>query len=142
MSNNNNNPGTVLASAVDAEMKQLQAIEAEAQQFQLHLHTLMGQETENEMVHQELALVGSSSQIYKQIGPVLMKQDIEDAKQAVSRRLEFIRSEKSKVESKIEDAVKRRNELAKKIQKMQAGLQEATARAIQAISQEHQNQVK
>jgi prefoldin beta subunit len=40
-----------------------------------------------------LDLLEPDSVIYKQMGPALVKQDFEEAKQAVARRLEFINKE-------------------------------------------------
>ena len=42
---------------------------------------------------QELDLVGDDAVVYKLIGPVLVKQDLADAKQTVEKRLEYIRKE-------------------------------------------------
>ena len=36
---------------------------------------------------------GSESIIYKQVGPVLIKNDLEEAKETVTKRLEFIEGE-------------------------------------------------
>ena len=44
-------------------------------------------------VFQELDLVADDAVVYKLIGPVLVKQDLADAKQTVEKRLEYIRKE-------------------------------------------------
>lgn len=42
---------------------------------------------------QELALLEDSAVVYKLVGPVLVKQDLEEAKQTVDKRLEYITQE-------------------------------------------------
>lgn len=101
------------------------------------LQIVVGQETENEMVLQELNLQQSDSAVYKQVGPVLIKQNLEEAQETVRKRLEFIASEKKGLEGKIQATEKEGNELALKIQKMQSNLQQTTADAVRAITAEH-----
>lgn len=42
---------------------------------------------------QELALLDSQNTVYKLIGPVLVKQDLDEAKVTVGKRLEYINGE-------------------------------------------------
>ena len=44
-------------------------------------------------ISQELDLVEDGAVVYKLIGPVLVKQDLSEAKQTVDKRLEYIRKE-------------------------------------------------
>jgi prefoldin beta subunit len=110
MASNPNNPGNILASAVDAEVQKFRVIQEDLQQLQTDLQIVMGQETENEMVEQELALMTDSAIVYKMIGPVLIKQPLEDATQTVKKRLEFIREEIKKMESKMSEKQKQGQE--------------------------------
>lgn len=48
---------------------------------------------ENEQVAKEFAKLTENNQIYKLIGPVLVKQDQVEAKTNVEKRIEFIRGE-------------------------------------------------
>lgn len=133
------NPGTILASAVDAEVAKFRNLQQELQNLQANYQTVMGQQTENELVAAELDLIHNNDTVYKMIGPVLIKQDLEEARDTVQKRLEFIRSEKEKLEAKIESTEKAGNDRATKIQKMQAQLQQVTAQAVRAIAEEHNN---
>lgn len=47
----------------------------------------------NLLTFQELDLLESSSTVYKLIGPVLVKQDLDEAKATVGKRLEYITGE-------------------------------------------------
>jgi prefoldin beta subunit len=42
---------------------------------------------------QELAILEGAATVYKLVGPVLVKQDLEEAKQTVDKRLGYITSE-------------------------------------------------
>jgi prefoldin beta subunit len=132
-----NNPGTVMASAVDSQMAQFRELQGELATLRGDLGTVLGQETENELVLLELDELTGESKVYKLLGPVLLPQDLSEAQQTVKKRLEFIRSEKERLERKVADTEVRGNALASKIQQLQAGLQQTTADAVRAIAQEH-----
>eukprot|EP00891_Asterochloris_glomerata_P000385 jgi/Astpho2/385/gw1.00011.186.1_t len=53
------------------------------------------------MVLQELKLLEEDANVYKLVGPVLVKQDLVEAKANVSKRLEFIRGEIERVEQQL-----------------------------------------
>ena len=131
------NPGNVLASAVDAEVAKYRQLQEELQRLQSDMQIYESQLTENRMVQQELDLVDEASRVYKQIGPVLVLQDVEDARDTVKKRLDFIGGEKTKLESKINELEQKGIELSQTIQKMQRQLQETTAQAVQSVAQEH-----
>ena len=42
---------------------------------------------------QELDVIQADGNVYKLIGPVLVKQDLEEAKQTVAKRIEYITAE-------------------------------------------------
>ena len=134
------NPGTILSSAVDAEIAKFRTLQGEVGKLRSDLQFVLGQRTENEIVQQELSLIddGSSNVIYKKIGPVLIKQDLDEAKETVKKRLEYIGGEKEKLDNKIAAKEKEGNELAMKVQQMQSQLQATTAEAVRAIAEQHQ----
>ena len=51
---------------------------------------LIGQETENEMVKKEFESLSSDSNVYKAVGPILVKQDVDEAKTNVEKRIEYL----------------------------------------------------
>ncbi|OBA16950.1 Prefoldin [Metschnikowia bicuspidata var. bicuspidata NRRL YB-4993] len=61
---------------------------------------------ENKIVLEEFEAMDDGSKIYKLTGPVLMPQDYHEAKMNVSKRIEFIQGEISRVEEKVEKAQK------------------------------------
>jgi prefoldin beta subunit len=54
---------------------------------------LESQQQENSTVRKEFDLLDDEANIYKQIGPVLLKQDKTEAVMAVNGRLEYIEKE-------------------------------------------------
>ena len=54
---------------------------------------LESQLKENTQVKQEFQSLKSDANIYKLVGPVLVKQDHEEAKQNVNKRIEYIQGE-------------------------------------------------
>lgn len=87
------NPGTELTKAVEAESIRFREIQDEIQKLRADQQTLLSQRSENEMVKQELNLLSEGDQVYKMIGPTLMKNDTDDAKQTVEQRLTMITGE-------------------------------------------------
>jgi prefoldin beta subunit len=139
------NPGNVLASAVDAEVAKFRELQEIIQKVRNDYQVVLGQMTENEMVQEELKLVGQESGdgdpvVYKMVGPVLIKQELEDATQTVQKRLEFIQQEQQKLTKKMEEREKQANEIAQKIQQMQTNLQQTTVQAVQAIADQHKQE--
>merc|ERR1712038_1843544 len=100
------NIGKSIADAVDAEIASFRSIQEEIQKLRTDQQLLMQQQSENEMVKQELELIDSSdsnAQVYKLVGPVLMKNELSDARQTVDQRLELITGELKKVEKSVKD---------------------------------------
>jgi prefoldin beta subunit len=54
---------------------------------------LLAQHNENSMVLSELKLLDEASTVYKLVGPVLLKQDLDEAKSVVEKRLQYIGDE-------------------------------------------------
>ncbi|KAF7505523.1 hypothetical protein GJ744_000685 [Endocarpon pusillum] len=110
--------------------QKLQNLSNEYQQLQDDLQTtiaarqkLESQQEENRAVQKEFKTLSNDSNIYKLVGPVLLKQDRDDAKRTVDGRLEFIGKEIRRVEGTIkelqEKSEKMRGELAALQQKVQ-----------------------
>lgn len=86
------------------------------------------------MVKQELDLLDESSVIYKIVGPVLMRNDLDDAKQTVEKRLEFIGGERKKLETALEKKQELANQTAQKVQELQGSMQRAAVEAARAVA--------
>jgi prefoldin beta subunit len=122
------------AAEIDDEIANFRDVQEQLQRVQNDLQLVMSQMTENEMVQQELALLDTSTNVYKMVGPVLIKNSLDDAKETVSKRLEFITSEKKRLEDKEKELQDRAIAISQKVQQMQQALQKATAAAVQEIA--------
>lgn len=120
--------------------KQLQALSDEFQQLQTDLEGLVdarqkleSQQQENQGVQSEFAQLDDESNIYKLVGPVLLKQEKAEATMAVNGRLEFIEKEIKRIEGEIKDkeekAEKKRAEVLQIQSQAQAQQQAAAASA-------------
>ncbi|PWZ00873.1 Prefoldin beta-like protein [Testicularia cyperi] len=88
-----------MESAV-AEYQKLQASFDKAVEAR---QALDSQLRENQQVQKEFASLSPNNQIYKLIGPVLVKQDQPEAKSNVDKRIDFIQREIERVESQLKD---------------------------------------
>jgi prefoldin beta subunit len=131
------NMGASMAAAVDAELAKFRSLQEEMAEKHQTLQQLLAQQNENEMVQQELLLLKDGDQVYKMVGPVLLKNDLDDAKLTVSKRLEFIIGERSKVENGMKELEKEASEVAKKANEMQGLMQQAAVEATKAIAAQH-----
>ncbi|KAG8684916.1 hypothetical protein FRC08_013417 [Ceratobasidium sp. 394] len=119
----------------------LQAASTEYQKLQDDLQTavesrqrLDAQLNENELVKKEFATLKSHNTVFKLIGPVLVKQDQEEAKSNVNKRLEYIRGEISRVETQINDLTKKSEKTKNEIVTIQAVMQAKAQQAGEGVT--------
>lgn len=103
-------------------MQEIQHIQREYTQAMMELQQLEVQFQESSIVKDEFGKLSDDSKIYKLIGPVLVPQEKDEADTNVAKRLEFITSQKSQAESKIE-------KLRERMQKAQIELREQQIKA-------------
>jgi prefoldin beta subunit len=96
--------------------------------------TTLAQFNENTLVKGELDMLSESEAVYKLVGPVLMKVELEDAKENVSKRVEFIEAEIKKIDGQIAGKQASQTDLGEEIQKLQAAMKNAAAQAAQAAA--------
>ncbi|XP_074588452.1 prefoldin subunit 6 [Curcuma longa] len=87
---------------------------------------------ENELVLKELELLNENSNVYKLIGPVLVKQDLAEANANVRKRIEYISAELKRLDGTLQDLEDKQNskkesvlKLQQKVQSLQAGKSKA-----------------
>uniref|UniRef100_A0A7N0UFM1 Prefoldin subunit 6 n=1 Tax=Kalanchoe fedtschenkoi TaxID=63787 RepID=A0A7N0UFM1_KALFE len=83
---------------------------------------------ENELVLKELDLLKEDANVYKLIGPVLVKQDLAEANANVRKRIEYISAELKRLDDILQDLEAKQNskrdtilKLQQKFQALQAG---------------------
>ncbi|EGS22329.1 uncharacterized protein CTHT_0018530 [Thermochaetoides thermophila DSM 1495] len=80
----------------------------------------------------EFTKLKEGENIYKLIGPVLLKQDKADAESTVNGRLDFINKEINRVETLIKELQGKVEKKKGEIIQVQSGLQAAAAQAVKA----------
>ncbi|KAJ6092521.1 prefoldin subunit 6 [Penicillium sp. IBT 16267x] len=123
---------------MDAQ-KQLQALSDEFQQMQTELEGLVdarqkleSQQQENQGVQSEFAQLDDESNIFKMVGPVLLKQEKTEAVMAVNGRLEFIEKEIKRIEKEIEAKQDAAEQKRTEIVQFQSQVQQQQAAAASA----------
>ncbi|KAL0011642.1 hypothetical protein SO802_006750 [Lithocarpus litseifolius] len=83
---------------------------------------------ENELVLKELDILNEDANVYKLIGPVLVKQDLAEANANVRKRIEYISAELKRLDGNLQDLEEKQNskkeamfKLQERIQSLQAG---------------------
>lgn len=90
---------------------------------------LDGQLNENTAVKQELDLLKGEAEVYKLIGPVLIRQDLEEAKQNVAKRMDYIRAELKRTEDLIGVLDKKQDGHRETLNKLQQAFQQLQVKA-------------
>ncbi|MEQ2286321.1 Prefoldin subunit 6 [Ameca splendens] len=83
------------------------------------------QAAENNIVKEELELLDSSNTVFKLIGPVLVKQDLDEAKATVAKRLEYINGEIQRYETLLKDLEKKSEHQREVLTSLQQDFQKA-----------------
>ncbi|KAJ0973958.1 hypothetical protein J5N97_015923 [Dioscorea zingiberensis] len=74
---------------------------------------------ENELVLKELDLLKEDANVYKLIGPVLVKQDLAEARANVRKRIEYISAELKRLEGTLQDMEDKQNSKKESVLKLQ-----------------------
>ncbi|KYO32868.1 prefoldin subunit 6 [Alligator mississippiensis] len=82
-----------LPKKLQGELEKYQQLQKDLSKSVSARQKLEAQLTENNIVKEELELLDSTNTIFKLIGPVLVRQDMDEAKATVSKRLDYIGAE-------------------------------------------------
>ncbi|XP_004073625.1 prefoldin subunit 6 [Oryzias latipes] len=111
-----------------AELEKYSQVQKDVSKSMSVRQKLETQLTENNIVKEELDLLDSSNTIYKLIGPVLVKQDLDEAKATVTKRLEYINGEIQRYETLLKDMEKRADDHREVLTSLQQELHKAQGR--------------
>ncbi|CAO1618739.1 unnamed protein product [Sympodiomycopsis kandeliae] len=110
----------------------LQTLTTNFQKGQIQLQSLIearqqldSQLSENVQVQKEFKNLKPSNNVYKLMGPVLMKTDTDEAKSNVEKRIEFITSEIEKVERQLKEVSTQSEQQRQEIIKLQQQQQQS-----------------
>ena len=109
------------------EIEAFQKLQKDLQKLVQGRQQLEAQHTENKIVKDELDLVEEGGNVYKLTGPVLIKQDLSEARMNVQKRIDYIQGEVKRHEKSIkelqEKQEKKRETITKSQQQYQTAIQ-------------------
>ncbi|XP_073454309.1 prefoldin subunit 6 isoform X1 [Aquarana catesbeiana] len=108
-----------LQEKLQAEVTKYQQIQKDISTSMAARQKLEAQVTENKIVKEELGVLDDSNTVYKLIGPVLVKQDLEEAKSTVEKRLQYINGEIKRYETMLKDLEQKSEQQRASLTKLQ-----------------------
>merc|ERR1711894_441663 len=102
---------------IQAEVDKLKAVQKDYNKYVTARQQLDAQLNENRLVKDEMTLLEDGCSIYKMVGPVLVKQDVEE-------RIQYIESELKRHDALITDLDKKQEGHKDKLVKLQQSLQQ------------------
>ncbi|XP_013417321.1 prefoldin subunit 6 [Lingula anatina] len=118
-----------LQKRLQGELEKYQAVQKDYQKYVSARQQLDAQLNENSLVKEELDRLSDGSNVYKMIGPVLVKQDLGEAKQTVQKRIDYISGEIKRHENTIKDLEKKQETHRDNLNKIQHQFQQAQVKA-------------
>lgn len=113
-----------------AEVEKYAQIQKDVSKSMSARQKLETQLTENNIVKEELDMLDSANTVYKLIGPVLVKQDLDEAKATVGKRLEYINGEIQRYDTMLKDMEKKSDQHREVLASLQQEFQKAQGLAV------------
>mmetsp|Transcript_51127 Transcript_51127/g.132772 ORF Transcript_51127/g.132772 Transcript_51127/m.132772 type:complete len:117 (-) Transcript_51127:148-498(-) len=104
---------------LENELNTFRTIQKEIGKVQGSISTAQTQILENELVLKELELLEEDASVFKLIGPVLVKQELMEVKNNVTKRVEFIKNDIKRLEGKIKSFEQQGEQCKANISKLQ-----------------------
>ncbi|SAL97731.1 hypothetical protein [Absidia glauca] len=115
---------SVVEAKLEAESKAFQQLQKDLTKAIESRQRLDSQQQENEQVRKEFDLLKSDANIYKLIGPVMVKQEKSEASSNVKNRLDLIASEIKRVEGQLNDLTEKSEKKKSQIAQLQMEYQQ------------------
>eukprot|EP00918_Siedleckia_nematoides_P084042 GHVU01184283.1.p1 GENE.GHVU01184283.1~~GHVU01184283.1.p1 ORF type:complete len:126 (+),score=36.72 GHVU01184283.1:67-444(+) len=106
-------------ATIDLAVKEYRDLQESIQSSIQSQKVLLTQQSENELALEELACLESDAVVYKLVGPLLVKEDVDAAKANVNKRLDYIKSETNRLSKLAEDTQEKMQAKAAEVEKMQ-----------------------
>ena len=119
----NMNVVDMLQKQFQESAENLQTVQKEYSKTLADRQTLDSQLNENKQVKEELDIAMVSDNVFKLIGPVLVKQDLDEAKGNVEKRINYISGELKRKDTQLADLDKKQDEAREKMQEVQMQMQ-------------------
>ncbi|KFB47451.1 AGAP012235-PA-like protein [Anopheles sinensis] len=121
----------VLQRKLETELKNFKDSQKEFNKLVQTQQQLDGQFFENKSILEELQMLKPTNTVYKLYGPVLVKQDLEESKQNVGKRIEYITKELKRCAENINQLEQKQDKYRANLQKLQQQYQSQMALAKQ-----------
>ncbi|XP_044839479.1 prefoldin subunit 6 isoform X1 [Mauremys mutica] len=115
----------LIQKKLQGELEKYQQLQKDLSKSMAARQKLEAQLTENNIVKEELGLLDVTNTIYKLIGPVLVKQDMDEAKATVSKRLDYIAGEIKRYELQMQESEKKAEQQREVLARLQQEYQRA-----------------
>nr|CAG4645983.1 EOG090X0MQF [Lynceus sp. MCZ IZ 141354] len=109
--------------ALQVEVEKYRGIQKDYQKLVASRQQLDSQLSENQAVKAELDLLEDSGNVFKLIGPVLVKQELQEARHNVEKRIEYISGELKRTDKTLEDVESKQDAQREVVAKLQQQLQ-------------------
>mmetsp|Transcript_560 Transcript_560/g.3960 ORF Transcript_560/g.3960 Transcript_560/m.3960 type:complete len:125 (+) Transcript_560:75-449(+) len=114
-----------LQQQLEEKISAFRGVQKEAQSCFERRQKYSQQLNESEMVLKELELLDDEANVYKLVGPALIKQDLVEAKSNVSKRVEYIQNEMKRIESNVKGIESKQSQMQEEILGLQQQLKSA-----------------
>jgi len=108
---------------IEAELKEFRSLQKQISNLANSRSQYLTQLNENEMVKKELELLETDAEIFKLVGPVLIKQERTEATANVLKRIDFISGELKKIEATAKETGDKQEKQKQKIIDLQQQIQ-------------------
>ncbi|RNA00501.1 prefoldin subunit 6 [Brachionus plicatilis] len=109
----------------EEELNKFQKSQSDLNKHISQRQILESQLTENKFVKEELDLLKKDDEIFKLVGPVLLKQDLVEANQTVEKRIEYIQNEIKRHDNLIKETESKQENFKESLSKLQQQMQQA-----------------
>ncbi|XP_030403842.1 prefoldin subunit 6 isoform X1 [Gopherus evgoodei] len=113
----------LIQKKLQGELEKYQQLQKDLSKSMAARQKLEAQLTENNIVKEELGLLDATNTVYKLIGPVLVKQDMDEAKATVSKRLDYIAGEIKRYELQMQESEKKAEQQREVLARLQQDYQ-------------------
>jgi len=110
------------------EVEEFKKLQKDSQKLFAQKQQLETQLMENKVVKEELDLLETDANVFKLIGPVLVKQDLNEAKMNVEKGIEYIQNESKRHEKMLQDLEKKQVSHREDLGKLQQQYQQLMAK--------------
>jgi len=101
-------------------IQQYEEIEKEQKTLQAALQQVQGQILESSSVAEELDLLDADAEVFKALGPVLVKMEVADAVATVKQRLERYKAEAERLTKTYQEKDEKKGKLEQEVTKLQS----------------------